>query len=1212
MREDGLLKFQRLVEARSSVKANLFSKERALTIGQGKPVPAHFTTQLSEFRLRNQALDAAAIAAESRQRKPTSRALGLFQVGLDRQVNRADLNLQPSNPPLELQQVAAPAPPAERERILLLWGKDIRKGIRNTLETDESFNLTLQVQPGAPPSYDLDLALKRLYVLETPQFSINNYAAGAQSTLSRFRPDVKAWVISAANRNYELTEAEFQQFRALMAIWTAFGVVQADANDPTQIRAFFKALGIQDADIQLAAADDAHTLLSNLSSFDSSFIDVNNQPGWYILDTGDEQFLIKIVGQQPLKTATERLKFNYGPNTNHGNPQPLTMHFEADDALAAFNPWSDFRVEFVRLSTFVVHDLVQDMFAGGIDTLLSLKTQERAEIDFGATYKPGAAVIPPNYDRATGAVRAGVDFDGAYGLYYREIFFHVPFFIANQLNTNQNFAEAQRWYHYIFNPTIVEPTNPNPSANPNDRYWQFRPFRGLSLETLRQMLANTDALEEYRQDPFDPHAIARLRINAYQKAIVMKYIDNLLDWGDNLFSQDTRESINAAAQLYVLAYNLLGARPKTKAIKELRAIGTLEDVLANESAQKSGLPDFIVELGRQLATPALAGAAAMTPNNAIVTDFCVVENEQFMGYWDRVEDRLYKIRHSLNIEGTFRQLALFQPPSNPMDLVRAIAGGRDLGSVLQDRNVPVPHYRYATMWTRARDIASSVNELGSALLDALEKKDAQALVILQNIQDEEDLNLAKSILEKELKIAEETIEALHISKESIQARHDRFDRLIAEGLIAGEHAWLTLKGISLALKVGAGVAKVVKEATGGIPDAEIGGAGFGGSPTATITFGGSVVDAIPGMVAEGLDAAASALDDGAEIAAQVAEHERRAAEWKFEKTIASHELREIDRQLAIAGLQLEIARHQLVIHANEIKQNNDLAEFFHSKFSNQELYTWMISRLAGLYFQAYKLAYEYAKSAEKALQFELPTTQSFISFGHWDSLKKGLLAGESLLLELDRMEKAHLDQDSRFQEIEKRISMKRSLPAALAELTSNGKADFQLGEALFDKDFPGHYARMIKTIGISFKTSSAVDPYDSLYATLIQLGSRTLLEPNIDAVRYLMGVDGAEQPDTSVLRTNWRANQQVAISRIDDEEGDDGMFALDFFFDNRYFPFEGTGAVSAWRLEISKAPEGFDLSSITDVVIHLRYTAKYDSGAFKQAVQNEIRGLQAP
>ena len=33
----------------------------------------------------------------------------------------------------------------------------------------------------------------------------------------------------------------------------------------------------------------------------------------------------------------------------------------------------------------------------------------------------------------------------------------------------------------------------------------------------------------------------------------MKYLDHLIAWGDNLFQQDTMESVMEAEQLYVLA-----------------------------------------------------------------------------------------------------------------------------------------------------------------------------------------------------------------------------------------------------------------------------------------------------------------------------------------------------------------------------------------------------------------------------------------------------------------------------------------------------------------------------------------------------------------------------------------------------------------------------------------------------------------------------------
>jgi hypothetical protein len=53
-------------------------------------------------------------------------------------------------------------------------------------------------------------------------------------------------------------------------------------------------------------------------------------------------------------------------------------------------------------------------------------------------------------------------------------------------------------------------------------------------------------------------------------------------------------------------------------------------------------------------------------------------NENLLSYWDTIADRLYKIRHCLNIEGVFAPLALFAPPIDPGLLVRATAAGLDL------------------------------------------------------------------------------------------------------------------------------------------------------------------------------------------------------------------------------------------------------------------------------------------------------------------------------------------------------------------------------------------------------------------------------------------------------------------------------------------------------------------------------------------------------
>ena len=77
-------------------------------------------------------------------------------------------------------------------------------------------------------------------------------------------------------------------------------------------------------------------------------------------------------------------------------------------------------------------------------------------------------------------------------------------------------------------------------------------FNGLEANTAN------GAISDWRNHPFMPHWVARDRPVAYMKWVVMKYIDNLVAWGDYLFRQDTIESINQFdhVQIAVQCYRL--------------------------------------------------------------------------------------------------------------------------------------------------------------------------------------------------------------------------------------------------------------------------------------------------------------------------------------------------------------------------------------------------------------------------------------------------------------------------------------------------------------------------------------------------------------------------------------------------------------------------------------------------------------------------------
>ena len=44
--------------------------------------------------------------------------------------------------------------------------------------------------------------------------------------------------------------------------------------------------------------------------------------------------------------------------------------------------------------------------------------------------------------------------------------------------------------------------------------------------------------------------------------------------------------------------------------------------------------------------------------------------------------------------------------------------------------------------------------------------------------------------------------------------------------------------------------------------------------------------------------------------------------------------------------------------------------------------------------------------------------------------------------------------------------------------------------------------------------------------------------------------------------------------------------------DERFLPFEGAGAESTWKLDLPKDYPAFDYATISDVILHIRYTAR--------------------
>src|SRR5260370_8478690 len=60
---------------------------------------------------------------------------------------------------------------------------------------------------------------------------------------------------------------------------------------------------------------------------------------------------------------------------------------------------------------------------------------------------------------------------GPYANYNWELVYHIPVMIAVHLSNNQRFAEAQKWFHLVFDPTSTDTTAPPPMT-----FWKSLAF----------------------------------------------------------------------------------------------------------------------------------------------------------------------------------------------------------------------------------------------------------------------------------------------------------------------------------------------------------------------------------------------------------------------------------------------------------------------------------------------------------------------------------------------------------------------------------------------------------------------------------------------------------------------------------------------------------------------------------------------------------------
>jgi len=882
--------------------------------------------------------------------------------------------------------------------------------------------------------------------------------------------------------------------------------------------------------------------------------------------------------------------------------------------------------------------------------------------DFFEGYQPNADLIVKPFPLRE------LDFspEGAYSIYNWELFFHVPLTIAIQLSKNQRFAEAQRWLHFLFDPTD-DSEGPTP-----ERYWKVKPFQTTDIKKVEELLVNLstnadidlrrqtiNSISEWRNTPFRPHVIARVRQQAYMFKTVMAYLDNLIDWGDTLFRQDTGEAVDEALMLYVLAANILGPRPqvvpKKGKVRPQTYDNLRRDLTAFGTAMRDVEADLLIDLVPGAGESAADDRLSTLRSLGKALYFCVPRNEKLLGYWDTVSDRLFKIRNSLNLQGIFRQLALFEPPIDPALLARAAAAGLDVAAIVNGVNQPLPLVRFQLLAQKATEIAQEVKSLGSALLSAMEKEDGEAMAALRARHERTLMEMAEHVKYAQVQEAIKSREGLAQTLAIAIQRYTYYERQLgktaqdiaqvipaldeldtvaldamkfamqepavplrevevdissdlgASGgrvISSNEKEEMKLLDWAQALQDAAAASDTIGSILGAIPQLAVHATPVGVGAKAE--FGGMHLHDIFGAISSASRGVAGRLTFEAQKATKIGSYARREQDWAFQSNLAAGEITQTFKQLRAAQLREAIAQAELKNHREQIKNAKEIEQFLNEddtakdgKRTNRALYAWMKREVKGLYAQSFQLAFDVAKKAERALQLELGKPElNYVQFGYLAG-KEGLLAGEKLYFDLKRMEMSFHEQNQREYELTKHVSLLQVDPLALIELRATGRCSLRIPEALFDIDTPGHYFRRIKSVAVS--VPCVAGPYTGVHCTLTLTKSSIRKSPVLaDSVYERADVEDARFDDYF-----GRLESIVASGG----QNDSGLFEANLR-DERYLPFENSGAVSDWEIRLPADPRTeptlFDYQSISDVLLHVRYTAREGGQLLRDAAMKSV------
>ncbi len=898
--------------------------------------------------------------------------------------------------------------------------------------------------------------------------------------------------------------------------------------------------------------------------------------------------------------ATDWLTYTRGSG---GFTSPITFTFGATTASATYG-----RKQFVLTMTAIVgfdpavleknrHDAAQFLAFNTPGTLARVRLNSLfgprlvglANISVDAVLDWTTQFLPEPISEAGPVSEPNGAFNGANGLYFWELFFHLIHLVAIRFRDENRYREAEAWWRRVFDPQAIAQASDTPQPSDPRDYWRCRPL-------VSPGNAGPECLVEE-----DPYAISYAAPKHFQILTFLEYVKNLVEEGDWYYRQQTRDSLVLAKECYVQAQNLMGDPPSSRSVTDwqTQTLGALID----KSDARPTLEAFERTHLYSLADVPPSADFAPVMGLLATPPFKLPTNERLLTLFQLLGQRLYNLRHWLTIDGKPLDLPVYEPPGDPAQLLLNLAAGSSAGPQRMGGRPVINGYSWRVTSEFALRSAQELQSLGSEMLRFMEQRDTAQQVELQQRHLVEQAEWTKAIQEKSLAQMNATLAALRQSHAAVKQRADEYAAWFDENVTAEEykvmddlHAAKELNQSSVAVQAAAGGISVIPKVFGA-------------------ANGNAFPEGVLHAIAQGLQIASLGKQADAEKRAVTEGYRLRRREWGLQRNLALAELQALDEQINAQVIAVDAARASLQLVLQTNLQSMAVYDFLQKRTAHSQLYDWLLAQLKALYYQAYDATYSLCISAQASriaqtgdYDSQSPLPQA------WSEKHHGLLAGQQLIGFLMREQSNHLQDFKRSIERAKTISVRQlfddavepqaaapNWAQALEQLQNGGRLAFSVSELNFNRDHPGEYCRLIRSVEVD--CPALLGPYENLRATLTQTGSRTVVRPVPRAVEYLHDPDSTTPPADVLFNT--RSGQQIGISSgvADDgrvmEDQDTGLLRA----------FESSGAVSSWEIHFPRCREPAQsavLASITDLIVTLRFTAKAGEPTFTLAVENLV------